>query len=60
MSGELGHMVINPNGPICKCGRQGCLEAMASGKAIANQARNLVAGGSASKMLELAGATWTK
>ena len=55
MSGELGHMVINPNGPICKCGRQGCLEAMASGKAIANQARNLVAGGSASKMLELAG-----
>ena len=55
MSGELGHMVINPNGPICKCGRQGCLETMASGKAIANQARNLVAGGSASKMLELAG-----
>lgn len=55
MSGELGHMVINPNGPICKCGRQGCLEAMASGKAIANQARNLVAGGGASKMLELAG-----
>lgn len=60
MSGELGHMVINPNGPICKCGRQGCLEAMASGKAIANQARNLVAGGGESRMLELAGGNINK
>lgn len=55
MSGELGHMVINPNGPICKCGRRGCLEAMASGKAIANQARNIVSMGSNSIMLDLAG-----
>lgn len=55
MSGELGHMVINPNGPICKCGRRGCLEAMASGKAIANQTRNIVSMGSNSIMLDLAG-----
>ncbi len=55
MSGELGHMVINPSGPICKCGRQGCLETLASGKAIASQARNLVSTGSNSLMLSLAG-----
>lgn len=60
MSGELGHMVINSNGPICKCGRQGCLEALASGKAIANQARNLIDSGSQSVMLEMAGGVTKK
>jgi glucokinase len=34
MAGELGHIVILPNGPICGCGRRGCLEAVASGKGI--------------------------
>ncbi len=34
MAGELGHMVILPNGPICGCGRRGCLEAIASGRGI--------------------------
>jgi len=37
MAGELGHMVILPNGPICGCGRRGCLEAIASGKGIARR-----------------------
>lgn len=55
MSGELGHMVINPSGPICKCGRQGCLETLASGKAISSQAQNLVSLNSGSIMLDLAG-----
>jgi glucokinase len=32
--GELGHMSLNPDGPDCPCGRQGCLEMYASGKAI--------------------------
>ncbi|MEM0139227.1 MAG: ROK family protein [Ferroplasma sp.] len=34
MAGEVGHMVIMPNGPLCGCGRRGCLEALASGRGI--------------------------
>lgn len=38
-TGEVGHMVIEANGPLCPCGRRGCLEALASGTAIARMAR---------------------
>ena len=34
-AGELGHITIDYNGPVCGCGNQGCLEAVASGPAIA-------------------------
>ncbi|BAB59881.1 glucose kinase [Thermoplasma volcanium GSS1] len=37
MAGELGHSVIMVNGPTCGCGRRGCLEALAGGKAIARR-----------------------
>ena len=30
-AGELGHMVVQPDGPNCPCGRRGCLEPIASG-----------------------------
>lgn len=33
-SGEIGHMVIDPRGPLCACGLRGCLEAYASGRAL--------------------------
>ena len=33
--GELGHMTIDYSGPVCGCGNKGCLEAFASGPAIA-------------------------
>ncbi len=33
-AGELGHTVILPNGPLCSCGKHGCLETLASGRAI--------------------------
>jgi len=39
-AGEFGHMVVNPAGNYCFCGRQGCLEAQASGTAIAKMARS--------------------
>lgn len=42
-AGEFGHMVINFDGPLCGCGQQGCLEAYASGSAIARRARALLA-----------------
>jgi glucokinase len=46
-AGEIGHMVIQPGGSRCGCGRLGCLEAMASGTAIAREGRKAVEGGSA-------------
>jgi glucokinase len=42
LAGEIGHIPILPNGPICRCGRYGCLEAVASGLAIASDAREKV------------------
>jgi glucokinase len=35
MGGELGHMLIDPNGPLCGCGKHGHIESFASGPSIA-------------------------
>ena len=53
-SGEIGHVTVNRDGPRCTCGNNGCLEAMASGYAIANQAKSAIRSGIKSRMLELA------
>ena len=37
--GELGHVTVHATGPRCACGNRGCLEALASGTAIARRAR---------------------
>ncbi|MGW2769793.1 ROK family protein [Streptomyces sp. NPDC001275] len=34
MAGELGHLPVDPNGPMCSCGRRGCLEALACERAV--------------------------
>lgn len=39
MAGEIGHVVVDPNGPICLCGKRGCVERFASGPYIALRAR---------------------
>jgi len=44
-AGEIGHMTVEKNGRLCSCGKKGCLEALASGTAIARRARELVAEG---------------
>ncbi len=44
-AGEIGHLTVDENGPLCACGNHGCLEAFAGGHAIAAQARYLVASG---------------
>jgi glucokinase len=31
MAGEIGHTVVDPNGPVCLCGKRGCVERLASG-----------------------------
>jgi predicted NBD/HSP70 family sugar kinase len=39
-AGEIGHLPVDPTGPLCECGQRGCLEAVASGSAIARRWRN--------------------
>lgn len=54
-AGEFGHMTVMPNGPQCTCGKFGCLEALASGTAIAKAAAELLAGGGGRAILQAAG-----
>jgi glucokinase len=42
MAGEIGHIVVDPQGPICSCGQQGCLESLASGPAVINRVNQLL------------------
>ncbi|MBI3287221.1 MAG: ROK family protein [Chloroflexi bacterium] len=51
---EVGHMVIEPSGPRCGCGNRGCLEALASGTAIAREAIERIQAGAVSAILDLA------
>ena len=55
MAGELGHICVDPHGPPCGCGGQGCLEALASGTAIAANAVRRLQFGQASALTEMAG-----
>ena len=41
-AGEIGHMIMVENGPLCGCGRRGCFETLASGTAIARRAQEAV------------------
>ena len=34
-AGDIGHIQVDPNGPVCSCGNVGCLEALFSGAALA-------------------------
>lgn len=48
-AGEVGHMVVDINGPVCEtCGNRGCLEAMASEKAILSTCRTMTRSGRSS------------
>lgn len=38
-AGEIGHLVVEPHGPSCRCGNHGCLEAIASTRAILKSGR---------------------
>ncbi|MFG2059497.1 ROK family transcriptional regulator [Micromonospora sp. NPDC048930] len=37
-AGDIGHIQVDPNGPMCSCGNLGCLEAVFSGAALAREA----------------------
>ena len=47
---EIGHMIIDVNGPACACGSNGCLESFASGKAVARNAINRIKQGEESSL----------
>jgi glucokinase len=48
LAGEIGHTIFDPDGPQCKCGMRGCLEALAAGPALALQAQQAVQAGETS------------
>ena len=52
VAGEIGHMTIDANGRRCKCGNYGCLEAYASGPAIARRAVEALAAGAESGLAD--------
>ena len=54
MAGEIGHTIIERNGPRCKCGTRGCLEAVAAGPAIAALAMSAIQAGSETSLREMA------
>ncbi len=42
-AGEFGHIVVDPEGPLCDCGKRGCLEALVSDPALLSQAQQAIA-----------------
>jgi len=54
-AGEIGHMTIETDGPQCSCSNFGCLEALASGTAVANEAISRVSRGEKSSLTEISG-----
>jgi glucokinase len=41
-AGEIGHVTIDPDGPICSCGNRGCLESLVGSARIVQRARSLI------------------
>jgi glucokinase len=56
LAGELGHLVVDMNGPACGCGGRGHLEALSSGTGLARAAQDLVAAGAAPGLARIAAA----
>lgn len=54
-AGEIGHMVVDPEGPACPCGRRGCWEQLASGTALGRLGGEAARAGRAPRVLERAG-----
>lgn len=53
LAGEFGHLPMADNGILCACGKQGCLETIASGTAIARMAREGIKNGRSSLLTSL-------
>ena len=55
MAGELGHVQVDPTGPLCNCGALGCVETYVSGPGLVQQAHGLLADYPASALCDHAG-----
>jgi glucokinase len=54
-AGEIGHMVVDPAGPPCPCGRRGCWERFASGAGLGVRAREAALAGRLVEVVKIAG-----
>jgi glucokinase len=54
-TGEIGHIVVDPDGPPCPCGRRGCWERYASGSGLGRLAREAAIGKRLGRVVSLAG-----
>jgi glucokinase len=52
---EIGHVIVQPHGPLCGCGQRGCLEAVASRLAVSSAAIAAVYRGAAPNLSRIAG-----
>jgi glucokinase len=56
VAGEIGHMTLQPGGPLCGCGKHGCFEAIASGRNIGRRAQEAGIAGTARELFQKAAA----
>jgi len=54
-AGEVGHIVVDRDGPVCSCGHAGCFEALASGPALAKRGKTAMLAGSAAILSDIVG-----
>ncbi len=54
-AGEIGHTVVNPDGPLCSCGKRGCLMSYACGMALDQMARNSLTCGEDTLLRQICG-----
>ena len=59
-AGEVGHMIVDPAGPPCPCGKRGCWERFASGSGLGRLGRIAAEAGHAARMVALAGGDPTR
>src|SRR5260221_3909427 len=56
LAGEIGHVIVDPDGARCACGERGCLETLVSGSAIARLAREALEAGQPTALAEVSNA----
>lgn len=59
-AGEIGHMTVDRTGPKCMCGNRGCLQELASGRAIVARIKKRMKNGESSKIDKLVKGNWKK
>ena len=59
-AGEVGHMVLDPEGPLCACGTHGCYEALASRTAIFKKVKAAVDSGEKTMLVDEGGKPFNK